>query len=52
MYLLVPEEIRQLRQVFMPFVEGCRLKKDAPKEAVEALEKFLEWFDKEQGLEQ
>lgn len=52
MYLIIPEEIRKLKRIFEPYMEGCHLRDDATTEAVEALKKFDEWYDEHQGLDQ
>ena len=52
MYLIVPEEIRELEKIFKPYMEGCHLKEDAPIEAIEALEKHDKWYEEHQGLDQ
>lgn len=52
MYLIMPEEIRKLKRIFKPYMEGCHLRDDAPPEAIEALEKYDKWYDENQGLDQ
>ena len=37
-----PEEIQKLIDIFEPFMVGCHLE-NAPKEAIEAAEKFKKW---------
>ena len=43
---LVPEEIRKLKDVYKPYLEGCHLREDATEEAKEALKKEDEWYEK------
>lgn len=43
-----PEEIQKLIDIYKPYAVGGRLADDAPKEAIEALEKVKEW-DFKQG---
>lgn len=38
-----PEEIQKLIDIYKPYAVGGRLADDAPKEAIEALEKVKEW---------
>ena len=49
MMLRIPEEISNLRLIFGPYMDGCHLRDDAPKEAKEAYEKYDAWFDSMQG---
>ena len=49
MRIWVPDEIRQLEKIYEPYQEGCHLVENAPKEAVEAFNKELEWYKKVQG---
>ena len=42
MYPNFPDEIQELLDHLKPYMEKCRLRKDAPKEAYEALEKLKE----------
>lgn len=42
----VPEEIKKLRYIFRPYCDGARIRDDAPKEAIEAHNKYIEWFRK------
>lgn len=42
------EEMEKLREIFAPYEEGCHLVKDAPKEAIEAKERYRELFKIEQ----
>lgn len=34
-----PKELIELEKIYKPYLENAKLKKDAPKEAIEALEK-------------
>lgn len=52
MYVIPPEKIRKLKLIFEPYLEGCHLRKDAPKEAVDALDEYDKWFKENIGLEQ
>lgn len=52
MYIIPPEEIRKLKLIFKPYLEGCYLRKDAPKEVVDAFDKYHKWFKENIGLEQ
>lgn len=38
-------EMDELEKIYEPYEEGCHLKSDAPAEAVEAFEKYLELFN-------
>ncbi len=40
-----PPEMKELRKIFEPYEDGCFLAKDAPKEAVDAYNKYYELFD-------
>ena len=40
--IVPPEEIRDLWSVFEPYLEGCHLSKDAPKNVVKAYEECME----------
>ncbi|MDD7058274.1 MAG: hypothetical protein PUI03_04580 [Erysipelotrichaceae bacterium] len=35
----LPKELADLEKIYGPYLEQCHLREDAPKEAVEALEK-------------
>lgn len=37
-----PEEIKELIKIFEPYMVGCHFE-NAPKEAIEAAEKFKKW---------
>ncbi len=52
MYFVIPEEKRRLQRVYKPYLEGVRLKENAPKEAIEAYNEFNRWFAEMQGDEQ
>ena len=52
MYIIIPEEMKRLERIYTPYLDGVRLKKDAPKEAIEAYETFFKWFSEKIGLEQ
>ena len=39
-----PEEIQKLRDIYMPYMELCHLRDDAPQEAKDAFEKVKEWL--------
>lgn len=52
MYVIPPDEIRKLKLIFEPYLEGCHLRKDAPKEAADALNEYDKWFEENVGLEQ
>lgn len=38
-------EMDELEKIYKPYMEGCHLKADAPEEAIEAFEKYLELFN-------
>ena len=38
----LPKELADLRKIYGPYMEKCHLREDAPKEAIEALEKAKE----------
>ena len=37
-----PKELEELEKIYDPYMEKCHLREDAPKEALEALEKAKE----------
>lgn len=39
----IPDEIKKLRKIYEPYLVGCHLLKNAPKEAIDALEKERKW---------
>ena len=41
--MVTPKEIKDLRKIFEPYLEGCHLKENAPKDATEAFEKYVKW---------
>lgn len=47
MKLIIPEDKRRLRRIFEPYLDGMKLKDDAPEEAKKALEEYYTWFKKE-----
>lgn len=52
MRVYYPPEMLELRKKFEPYLEGCHLCEDAPKEVVEAYEEYYKWFEEELGMEQ
>lgn len=43
-----PEEIKKLQEIYMPYLNsGSELDKNAPKEAIEAREKVLNWMEEQ-----
>ena len=38
-FIEYPKELSDLMKVYKPYIEGCHLREDAPKEAKEAYEK-------------
>ncbi len=49
MRIILTEEIEKLMQIYKPYVEGCHFVDNAPKEAIEAEKKVLEWFREQEG---
>ncbi len=49
MRIRYPEEIEQLKSIYKPYMDGCHLIEGAPKEAVEALDKFKKWLKEVSG---
>lgn len=47
MYIVVPEEKQKLERIFKPYLDGVKLKTDAPQEAKDAYEAFYKWFNEE-----
>ncbi|MCI5723586.1 MAG: hypothetical protein MR283_06215 [Erysipelotrichaceae bacterium] len=50
MVLIYPDEIKELKKIYEPYMIGTKLKDDAPSEAVEAAIKFKEWVDEQYRL--
>ncbi len=49
MRIIITEEIEKLMQIYEPYQEGCHLVDNAPKEAIEAKKKVLQWFREQEG---
>lgn len=49
---LIPDEIKKLRYIFKPYCNGIYLRDDAPEEAREAYDKYLDWSRKNGENEQ
>ena len=47
MVLRYTDEVKRLQAVYRPYLDGCRLRDDAPTEAVEAFEKFRDWVNEQ-----
>lgn len=47
MRIVAPEEIKKLRRIFEPYLDGVKLKEDAPQEAKKAHESYFKWYDEE-----
>ena len=47
MILIYPEEIKKLQSIYEPYMVNCKMRDDAPVEAVEAAEKFKEWVNEQ-----
>ena len=43
----ITDEMRKLEKIFKPYEIGCHLVEDAPKEAVEARDKYYELWNVE-----
>lgn len=43
------DEMHKLEKIFEPYIEGCHLIENAPKEAVEAWEKYCRLFEEERA---
>ena len=41
------EEMKELDKIFRPYMDGAKLRKDAPKEVVEAHNRYFELFRKQ-----
>ena len=50
MRLIYPEEIKKLQSIYKPYMVNCKMRDDAPIEAVEAFEKFKEWVNEQYRL--
>ena len=50
MILIYPNEIKELKKIYGPYMIGAKLKDDAPIEAVEAAKKFKEWVNEQYRL--
>lgn len=48
MVLIVPDEIKKLEAIYKPFLDGCKIKSDAPEKAKEAYEKACKWYNESQ----
>ena len=46
MYFLIPEDKKKLQRIYTPYLDGCKLRKGAPQEAINAFEEFNDWFKK------
>ena len=44
MILIFPDEIKKLEEIYGPYMDGCKLKEDAPQEAIDAFNKEGEWI--------
>jgi len=44
------EEIKKLQSIYKPYMVNCKMRDDAPIEAVEAFEKFKEWVNEQYRL--
>ena len=50
MILIFPDEIKKLQSIYEPYMVNCKMRDDAPIEAVEAFEKFKEWVNEQYRL--
>ena len=50
MILIFPEEIKKLEEIYGPYMINCKLKEDAPQEAIDAFEKEGEWIHEQYRL--
>lgn len=46
MIVIYPEERKKQMHIFKPYLEGCHLKKDTPKEIVDIYNDFNSWLRK------
>lgn len=46
MTLIIPDEIKELIKIFVPYKEGIKLRDDAPQEAKEAYDRVDKWFER------
>ena len=49
MILIFPDEIKKLEEIYGPYMDGCKLKEDAPQEAIDAFNKEGEWIHEKEG---
>lgn len=47
MHIIVSEEMKKLKRIFRPYLEGTHLRDDAPQEVVDAFNEYYKWFDEE-----
>lgn len=52
MYIIIPEEKKKLERLFTPYLDGVKLKADAPPEVMKAYQDFNEWFKEQTKNEQ
>ena len=50
MILIYPNEIKELKKIYGPYMIGAKLKDDAPEDALVAFEKFKEWVNEQYRL--
>ena len=50
MTLIFPDEIKKLEEIYGPYMDGCKLKEDAPQEAIDAFNKEGEWIHEQYRL--
>lgn len=50
MILIFPEEIKKLEEIYGPYMINCKLKEDAPQEAIDAFKKEDEWIHEQYRL--
>lgn len=51
MVFLDTPEMEELDKIFRPYMDGAKLRKDAPKEVVEAHDRYFELFMKQREEE-
>jgi hypothetical protein len=50
MRLIYPEEIKELKKIYKPYIVNCKLREDAPQKVIDAFNAVKKWVDEQYRL--
>lgn len=50
MRLIYPEDIKELKKIYEPYIVNCKLREDAPQKVIDAFNAVKKWVDEQYRL--